>query len=687
MALASGATAAALAATSFANVNYQLDKERIQTFMTKFTAARKVLRDTGDDDSATTGFDSATPSFDKVVKYKEEIKLVSDREKSSIIIDLDDVKAFDPSDDSLLRNIENNTARYKTLFCEVIDDLLPVNSEPASFHTAALSFPDNPVDVILYQRQQRENIQVKQGDLPAGAKQKVHSVREVKGSALGRLVTIRGMVTRVSNVRPMVRVVAYSCDRCGYENFDEVTKPSYMPLSECQSDVCKKNKVRGKLYMQTRSTKFVKFQEVKLQELTDQVPMGHIPRSMTVHLFEDLTRQVSPGDVVKITGIFLPIPYVGFKAMRAGLLSDTYLEAQHIVQLKKQFTQMEPTEEISGRLRQLVNMPDGFTHLARSIAPEIYGHEDVKKALLLLLVGSPTLETGDGMKIRGDLNLCLMGDPGVAKSQLLKYISKVSPRGVYTTGRGSSGVGLTASVMRDPVTEEMVLEGGALVLADNGIACIDEFDKMDENDRTAIHEVMEQQTISISKAGITTTLNARTSILAAANPQFGRYNTRLKATENINLPAALLSRFDLLFLILDRPDFEDDVRLAAHVTYVHMHSRPADRTAGGGGPAQVDPTTLRYYISMAKTYQPKLRADTANFLVNAYTHLRQRPDYSELQYTCARTLLSLVRMASALARIRFSSTVEVGDVEEALRLVEVSKSSVNNKDQSRAEQV
>jgi DNA replication licensing factor MCM7 len=503
------------------------------------------------------------------------------------------------------------------------------------------------------------------------------AVRSVKGAHLGKLITIRGIVTRVSEVKPYLLVDAYACDNCGAEIFQEVVGRSYMPLVECPSAKCTTNRVKGSLFQQTRASKFVPFQEVKVQEMADQVPIGHIPRTMTIHLYGPLTRSLSPGDVADVGGIFLPTPYTGFKAVRAGLLTDTYLDAQNVHQLKKQYDAMELTPEIEAEISELKTDPALYAKLAASIAPEIYGHEDVKKCLLLLLVGGVSKTVGDGMKIRGDINVCLMGDPGVAKSQLLKYISKVAPRGVYTTGRGSSGVGLTAAVMRDPVTDEMVLEGGALVLADNGIACIDEFDKMEESDRTAIHEVMEQQTISISKAGISTTLNARTSILAAANPLYGRYNPRVSPVDNINLPAALLSRFDVLFLILDTPSREDDERLAQHVAYVHMHSEhpPIEHEP-------LDPLVMRHYIALARQKRPTVPKAVSEYVVGAYVKLRAQGKEDEerdhaYSYTSARTLLGVLRLSQALARLRFADVVELADVDEALRLMDVSKASLH----------
>jgi len=646
--------------------DYEAEKQKLKEFLTNFTET--------DDEGR------------KTFKYADQLTAIAHREQTGLVIDLDDVAQ---EDEELATAIRENTRRYNLLAAEVVESLLP------DYKTKEVPSRD-ALDVFIKHRQ-TATARAQEGSAPgvrqpeglnfppelmrrfevyfkAQATEKILPIREVKASQIGKLTVIKGIVTRATEVKPMMQVATYTCDQCGAETFQPIASTSFMPQITCPGEDCRVNKSGGRLTLQSRGSKFTKFQELKVQEHSDAVPVGHIPRSITVYARGELTRLATPGDHIQICGIFLPIKADGFKGLASGLLSDTYLEAHKITKLSKSEDDLGQETEMTEEELKALNEEDFYNKLSCSIAPEIYGHEDVKKALLLLLVGGVDRNPA-GMKIRGNINICLMGDPGVAKSQLLSYMDRLAPRSQYTTGRGSSGVGLTAAVMKDPLTGEMTLEGGALVLADLGICCIDEFDKMDESDRTAIHEVMEQQTISIAKAGIMTSLNARVSILAAANPAYGRYNMKRSIEDNIQLPAALLSRFDLLWLIADKSDREQDLRLARHITYVHQHNTNPPQQH-----APLDMKLMRRYIAMCQKQVPLIPKELRDYIVGCYCELRKESRLEDNKntttFTSARTLLAILRLSTALARLRTAQVVEKDDVSEAIRLMEMSKDSL-----------
>ncbi|KER26590.1 hypothetical protein T265_13965 [Opisthorchis viverrini] len=680
--------------------NYDEDKEHMSVFLKTFNK----IDDAGN----------------KHFVYCQQLTNIANREQNVLYISLDDLSEFSSE---LSTAVEGNAVRYQRLFAEVVDKLLP------DFRTVEL-VPHDVLDIFIDHRIRMEQ-RIRAEDMgtaprPLGTQnatqqnidmdevrsrfppellrrfevfftgrrdEKPLSVRSVLSSSIGNLIQVRGVVTRATEVKPLISIATYTCNRCGAETYQEITNPTFMPLTLCGTAACRNAGPGGggRLHLQTRGSKFLKFQEIRIQELSDQVPVGHIPRGLTIYLRGENTRSAQPGDHVLITGVFLPsMRGAGFSAggqggkttsalfsSGGGLLAETYLEA-HSIQLLSKTDEVtdtgEPTEDEVERLRD----PEMYSLMAQSLAPEIYGHEDVKKALLLLLVGGVELAPKAGLRIRGNLNICLMGDPGVAKSQLLGFVDRLSTRSQYTTGRGSSGVGLTASVMKDPLTGEMTLEGGALILADEGVCCIDEFDKMTEFDRTAIHEVMEQQTISIAKAGILTTLNARVAILAAANPAYGRYNPNRSVEQNIDLPAALLSRFDLLWLIQDKPDREHDLRLAQHITHVHIHGS-APSTTESNSQNLLSLSQLRRLVQIAKAQPPPtVPSHLADYLVGAYVEMRKEARVNkDMTYTSARTLLAIMRLSTARARLRAATEVGKSDIDEAMRLMEASRASIN----------
>jgi DNA replication licensing factor MCM5 len=495
-------------------------------------------------------------------------------------------------------------------------------------------------------------------------------LRELHADMVGRLVVVPGIVVAAS--KPNIKAVKLAAQCKGCNNvivfsvkpgFDSLALPRQCsaprPVEGVSVDKCPMDPY----VIVPEKCEYIDQQTLKLQELPECVPTGEIPRTFTVVLDRCLVDRVVPGNRMKLIAI-----YTTFKRQEESTnVMHSFLHALGLMQQSdmKAFSYFSPEEE--ERMVNISRLPNLYERLTNSIAPGIYGSPDVKKALACLLFGGSRKVLPDGMKLRGDINVLLLGDPSTAKSQFLKFIERAAPVSVYTSGKGSSAAGLTAAVMRDPHTHEFQLEGGAMVLADGGVVCIDEFDKMRGDDRVAIHEAMEQQTISVAKAGITTVLNSRTAVLAAANPRRGSYDDQLDLKEQMEFQTTILSRFDCIFLVRDIRDEANDTKIASHVVRMHAGSKVSDEQSRG----EISLLEIKRYVQYARSRcAPSLTAEAGRALQNFYVQDRRRKS-SGIPIT-VRQLEAIIRMSEAQARIHLSSEVLIHHVEEAHRIFEVS---------------
>ena len=541
--------------------------------------------------------------------------------------------------------------------------------------------------------------------------------RGLKANMLNKLVKVQGIVTKMSIVNSKLSksyhyvestktgVIKNYTDNYSINEEGAVDRSHTFPLVDAAGN---------KMTAEYGFWEYSKLQRLVIQELPERAPPGQLPRSVTVILENDLVDKVKPGDRVEVTGVYKSIP--GQYSSTSGVF-QTIIYATGIEEMIRTTHNDKIDPADIANIKKLAQRKDWFDVLANSVAPSIYGHHNVKKGILLQLVGGNEKNLKEGTHLRGDINILMVGDPSTAKSQLLRQVMEIAPLAINTTGRGSSGVGLTAAVIIDKDSGERHLEAGAMVLGDRGIVCIDEFDKMNDADRVAIHEVMEQQTVTISKAGIHASLNARCSVIAAANPTYGDYDKSISAARNIGLPDSLLSRFDLLFVVLDTKDPEVNGKVAERVIFNHRFKKPGDKTAvqidhndflvepelpveeegrrkvyehefsaliSGKGKGDtpheniLNRDFLKKYLSYVKSsLNPELTEEAVDFLSSSYSMLRQKgeePDQSKekkLPIT-VRSLETLIRLATAHAKIRLSQKVTVDDMKEALGLLNYS---------------
>ena len=569
-------------------------------------------------------------------KYVEEIDQMMAKKVQYLVVDYNDLVSH-PEIESVF-----NTKPDEMLlvFATAIKDILKER------------FPQ-------YAEKIQHDVRVRIANYPAQ-----RSLREINAEVIGKMTSVSGMVVRSSEIKPLAKELVYVCPEGHRTKRVQEKGLEFNEPLKCDDGKC----THKDLDLNPEESRFIDFQMVRLQELPEDLPPGQLPHYVDVTVLQDLVDNARPGDRIILTGI-VRIEQEHIPSMRGK--SGIYrlrIQGNNIEFLGGRGTKTSRSierEEISideeKIIKSLAKNADNYERLVASFAPHISGQDIIKEAILLLIVGSTQRILTDGTKIRGDINIFLVGDPGTAKSEMLKFCARIAPRGLYTSGRGSTAAGLTAAVVRDKIGI-MMLEAGAVVLGDQGLVCIDEFDKMKPEDRSALHEVMEQQSASIAKGGIVATLNARTSILAAANPMYGKYDPFKNITENVNLPIPLLTRFDLIFVVRDVPSKEKDTRIAKHILNLHRSS-PADTKS------LIDVDILTKYLSYAKKIEPVLTKEAEDKILEYYMKMRNVESEGMITVT-PRQLEGLIRLSTARARLLMKDQVDAEDAERAIFLIE-----------------
>lgn len=506
--------------------------------------------------------------------------------------------------------------------------------------------------------------------------------RDLRSKHLLQLIAVEGMIRKATEVRPKIINAAFKCMRCEHMTIIPQTEIKFVEPLECENDTCGR---KGPFKLEIQESQFIDSQKMQVQESPENLRGGAQPQSLDVDVEDDLAGIAKPGDRVTINGVLRSYQ----RTTRDGKSPyyDLVLHALSIEYTDLEFDELVITPEDEETILALSRDPDIYHRISKSIAPSIYGYEDVKEALSLQLFSGVPKHLPDGSRVRGDIHMLFVGDPGVAKSQLLRYMVKLAPRGVFASGKSASSSGLTAAAVRDDLGDgRWTLEAGALVMADMGIAAIDEMDKMSSEDKSALHEAMEQQTISVAKAGIIATLRSRCALLGAANPKYGRFDRYEGIAQQINMPPALMSRFDMIFILLDTPNEEMDAKIAKHILKSHYAGELSEQRKNI--PASkvtqqlvdehmevikpdIDPDLMRKYVAYSRRHvYPIMEKDAREHLVKFYMDLRKMGEGKDSPVpVTARQLEALVRMAEASARVRLSNVATLDDAKKTTRIV------------------